>query len=76
MLAGKALIGTPILLLEGAGAVVACVGAVLCALDEHRDHAETGSDVSQAWIGDVLAMTSALFGGEIATLLKTNLLAS
>ena len=68
LLAGKALTGVPIELLEYMGAIVAFTGAILCATDEDRvTVAGTGKDAA---IGDLLAMVSAVFGVGYLTFAK------
>lgn len=70
LLAGKALTGTRVSCLEAVGAIVAFGGALLCATDEHRDEARSDDEVDQAWLGDILAMASALLGVGYLTFAK------
>jgi drug/metabolite transporter (DMT)-like permease len=68
LLAGKALTGNRIEVLEYMGAIVAFGGAILCATDEQRDN---GADIEKdAVFGDMLAMISALFGVGYLTFAK------
>lgn len=63
LLAGKLCVGAPLLLMEGVGALVAFMGAVLCSRD-HSSMSASAEDTA-GWstlYGDCLAMISAIGG--------------
>ena len=66
LLIGKFFVGAPVLLLEGAGALVAFAGGILCTVDASRTTtADVGEhEVSPAWSGwgDIFALISATGG--------------
>jgi len=69
LLVGKALTGGTVLWMEAAGAVVAFGGAILCASDDpSAPHGGTKDGLSH--IGDLLAISSALFGVGYLTFAK------
>lgn len=68
LLAGKASIGTPIVLMEGSGALVAFAGAMLCAAGESSPVGQESH--SLALIGDALALFAAVGGVGYLTFAK------
>ncbi len=66
LLVGKLFVGDPIMLLEGIGALVAFGGAVLCSKDSANSR-----EASNALLGDVLAMISAIGGVGYLVFAKT-----
>jgi len=68
LLAGKAFIGTPIVFMEGSGALVAFAGAILCASGESSPAGQ--EDHNLALIGDGLALLAAIGGVGYLTFAK------
>lgn len=67
LLMGKALVGESVLLMEGAGALLAFSGALLCSKDSEK---QDGFDHPHAIWGDLLALASALGGVGYLTFAK------
>lgn len=63
---GKACVGEPVVLMEGGGALLAFIGAMLCS----RDSEGSSEDGEHALWGDGLAFLSAIFGVGYLTFAK------
>lgn len=66
LLLGKACVGEPVVLMEGGGAMLAFIGAMLCS----RDSEGSSEDGEHALLGDCLAFLSAIFGVGYLTFAK------
>jgi drug/metabolite transporter (DMT)-like permease len=68
LIIGKVFVGEQIHVLEGIGVVVAFSGAILCSKDS--EHSSREADLTNALVGDLLALCAAAFGVAYLTVAK------